>query len=135
VYNKAFSQQNQLKEYSVAHCTKRPFEYDICHKTYKRSFQLTQHKKSHTSVKNFVCDTCGYAAISRLMLEMHMKRHFKDYRFTCDICGNGYCMYYEFRRHIFQLEKNTSVKSVAKNFLEDIIYAYISRFFTPRSKK
>lgn len=71
---KAFN-GDHLKRHMVKHSDNRPFECDICKKSFQRKRTLDFHKRIHTNDKRYVCRICSRAFVQLTSLKLHNKVH------------------------------------------------------------
>lgn len=80
---------NKSEHICNKHSNIRPFECEMCGKTFKRKSNLEGHLKLHTDIKNVICDKCGAAFHFATDLRRHMRRHSNDRPFKCEVNGCG----------------------------------------------
>jgi uncharacterized Zn-finger protein len=107
VCGKEFSDNWRLNKHIVGHKDDRPYECNICTKTFKRNYELTAHKEG----KGYDCEACGKAVSSKRALELHKRKHLDAY--DCDVCTKGFLA-----KH--QLDNHKIVHSGKKQFKCDI---------------
>ncbi|XP_055525660.1 zinc finger protein 62-like [Wyeomyia smithii] len=74
----------------VLNCDK-PFQCDMCEKTFRLKPFLTAHRKCHTDVgKPFVCDICGKEFRLKKMLQAHSLVHSNERPHQCTICQKSF---------------------------------------------
>lgn len=66
----------------------RPFECDICKKTYRTKPHITSHMRVHRAENRvFTCAVCPKSFFYNTDLRKHVKSHSQNRSVICDICG------------------------------------------------
>lgn len=69
----------------------RPFECDICKKTYRTKSNIQSHMRIHrANSKIFACTVCSKAFSFATDMRKHMRTHSLDRSMICDICGDAF---------------------------------------------
>lgn len=69
----------------------RPFECDICKKTYRTKTHIQTHMRIHrVEARTFACSLCPKSYCYNTDLRKHMKTHSLDRSIICDICGDAF---------------------------------------------
>ena len=82
----SFLRKDYLREHERYHTGERPFQCDICKKTYKRKSHLLQHGKYHSEEKPFQCSICAKPFAFKSDLKKHTRIHTGEKPFKCDLC-------------------------------------------------
>lgn len=68
-------QSSTLTEHERIHRNSRPYECQICHKTFIQNGSLVNHLKIHTNSKEFKCKICEKSFNRAETLQKHIKNH------------------------------------------------------------
>lgn len=69
----------------------RPFQCDICKKTYRTKTHIQTHMRIHrVKTRTFTCSLCPKSYCYSTDLRKHMKTHSLDRSIICDICGDAF---------------------------------------------
>lgn len=103
--------KHHLEKHLLTHSEKKPFQCDICNKTFKRKNHMKTHTKLiHENTTMHQCDICNKKLRSKDALVFHLKRHTKEYCIKCEKCGFGFVRMFEYRKHV-------KVKHGVSNFI------------------
>nr|XP_023012374.1 zinc finger protein OZF-like [Leptinotarsa decemlineata] len=83
--SKTFSATKSLKcHVAVVHNNERPFQCQICLKSFGRKSFLKEHENYHTGENVFKCKICSKTFAKKSVLKVHLEGHVK--RFQCKYC-------------------------------------------------
>uniref|UniRef100_A0A8C6U6B7 C2H2-type domain-containing protein n=1 Tax=Neogobius melanostomus TaxID=47308 RepID=A0A8C6U6B7_9GOBI len=68
----------------------RPFECEICGRTFIANETLISHRRTHSGTKPFSCSLCGKGFTRRHQLKEHGKLHLHTAEYRCPECGQKY---------------------------------------------
>lgn len=86
--DKEFNCQAKLLIHANTHTGCKPFECDICGKSYFSNGALTAHKIIHTGVKKYNCEKCGKFFIRKLNRDRH--KCLNNLKYECQYCTAQY---------------------------------------------
>ncbi|CAH1111530.1 unnamed protein product [Psylliodes chrysocephalus] len=68
----------------------RPYECQLCSKTYRRKQELKKHMRNHTGERPYECHICQKRFTLKPVLQVHMKVHSGEKPYSCDVCFNKF---------------------------------------------
>lgn len=69
----------------------RPFECDICHKTYRTKTHISTHMRIHrAATRVYACTVCPKTFFFGTDLRKHVRTHSQNRSIICDICGDAF---------------------------------------------
>lgn len=99
--HKSFSNisEHMRKEHDIE--LPRPFECDICNRSYRTKSNLQAHMKIHiASNRVFGCNLCLKKFFYATDLRKHLRTHSQQRSVICDICGDGFKSVDTLRTHL-----------------------------------
>jgi hypothetical protein len=89
VCDKHFQRNSHLKRHLLIHTKEKPFQCDICGRSFNQSSSMKSHKQSvHSNDKPFICteQNCTKSFSNIANLRVHQKSHLPNKEFTCKHC-------------------------------------------------
>lgn len=89
--NEVFSSyaDHMLKKHGIE--LPRPFQCDICRRTYRTKNHISTHMRIHRAEsRTFVCAICMKSFYLNTDLRKHMRTHSQDRSFVCHVCGAAF---------------------------------------------
>ena len=78
VCNRTFNSLKQLVAHKLTvHQIERPYECEICLKTFMKNHHLKEHRFIHTGLKPHHCSVCGAVFRTASGLKRHQKIHYQ----------------------------------------------------------
>ena len=107
------------------HKGEKPYECEICKKTFGTNSHLAKHKMIHTGFKPYECEVCKKAFISSSALNDHKRVHTGKKPYSCDVCQKSYGQrsgLYQHNKtasHIERMKsKNTDMHHTQSSFID-----------------
>ena len=99
--NKQYSIATRLKVHMRTHLGEKPYQCDICFKSFVEKGNLKTHKKFHSSLRPFKCPQCDKSYKTNGHLKDHIEiQHNKIKKFKCPICNNSFGRSSTLKSHI-----------------------------------
>lgn len=90
ICNKTFHGSNLLRTHMFSHSKTNKFACTDCDKVFRFPHYLSQHRRTHNPPTLYKCNECDYTNVFLHNFKNHMRKHTGVYRFTCDLCGKGF---------------------------------------------
>lgn len=105
-----FSQKGHRDIHYRTHTGVKPYQCDICLKSFSINQSLMKHYKIHTDERPYSCTYCTKAFRTSYHLSNHVKRHLGAKHFACDWpeCTLSFVANSELKRHKWKHFKNQS---------------------------
>ncbi|XP_028394595.1 zinc finger protein Gfi-1b-like [Dendronephthya gigantea] len=84
-----------------SHSGKRPYQCNLCEKSFGHSVSLEQHKAIHTNERVFECKQCNKTFKRSSTLSTHMLIHSDTRPFPCEYCGKRFHQKSDMKKHTY----------------------------------
>lgn len=100
VCDKTFPSIQNLNRHKLTHADEKPFKCDMCDKGFLTVENLNRHKRIHTGEKPYECEVCGKRYAHSTTLKEHQQTHTGDKPFACDYCIRDFAISKLLFRHV-----------------------------------
>ncbi|VDP86455.1 unnamed protein product, partial [Schistosoma mattheei] len=80
---------------------KRPFECQLCQKTFGHATSLYQHESVHCQDRQFQCSQCGKTFKRSSTLSTHLLIHSDTRPYPCQYCGKRFHQKSDMKKHTY----------------------------------
>ena len=84
-----------------SHSGKRPYECDICRKSFGHAVSLSQHRAVHSQERSFQCKQCGKCFKRSSTLSTHLLIHSDTRPYPCQYCGKRFHQKSDMKKHTY----------------------------------
>ncbi|XP_069855469.1 zinc finger protein 182-like [Dipodomys merriami] len=85
---KSFTRKSTLTVHQRTHTGKKPYECNMCAKSFTKKSRLTVHQRRHTGEKPYECNMCEKTFTRKSELTVHQRTHTKEKPYECNMCGH-----------------------------------------------
>lgn len=102
VCSKTFSTKWNLQLHKWTHAARstKPFKCNQCSGAFYRHSDYTAHMNSHRNVRPYTCNYCGAQFIRKYNCLRHVKEHEENKAYTCDVCNKTFHRSYYLKEHL-----------------------------------
>ncbi|XP_020290210.1 uncharacterized protein LOC109857858 isoform X2 [Pseudomyrmex gracilis] len=102
VCSKSFSTKWNLQLHKWTHAARstKPFKCNQCSAAFYRHSDYTAHMNSHRNVRPYTCNYCGAQFIRKYNCLRHVKEHEENKAYTCDVCNKTFHRSYYLKEHL-----------------------------------
>ena len=104
ICEKSFAQSGYLAVHMRTHTGFKPYKCEICEKLFTLSSHLVKHMRTHTGEKPYKCQICEKSFAQSSHLLRHMRTHTGEKPYRCKLCDKAFAQRYYARKH----ERNCS---------------------------
>ncbi|UYV69251.1 ZNF236 [Cordylochernes scorpioides] len=88
------------------HVGDRPFQCELCRKSFFARDKLARHLMIHTQERPFSCSLCDKRFLTKDKLERHVYVHTGFKPFQCELCDKKFSSKYTLNQHLFVHSRN-----------------------------
>ncbi|XP_066584047.1 uncharacterized protein [Prorops nasuta] len=102
VCSKTFSTKWNLQLHKWTHAARstKPYKCNQCNAAFYRHSDYTAHMNSHRNVRPYTCNYCGAQFIRKYNCLRHVKEHEENKAYTCDVCNKTFHRSYYLKEHL-----------------------------------
>jgi uncharacterized Zn-finger protein len=84
-----------------SHSGRRPYECEVCKKTFGHAVSLSQHRAVHSQERCFQCKQCGKTFKRSSTLSTHLLIHSDTRPYPCQYCGKRFHQKSDMKKHTY----------------------------------
>lgn len=98
---KYLSSSSSLKVHVKTHTSEKAFKCEHCSLAFNQKVHLNDHILSHhTTMRPFNCQLCNKTYVSKSVLKKHLKKHLGLFKHACEICGKRFFERSALKKHM-----------------------------------
>lgn len=102
ICNRSFAVKCNLEAHKWVHMgvRDRPHKCKMCERSFHRQKDLDAHIRSHKNIRPFTCNECGKSFIHKNNLQLHVREHSGEKQHKCMFCGKAFFRKYNLDNHV-----------------------------------
>lgn len=102
ICNRSFAVKCNLEAHKWVHMgvRDRPHKCKLCERSFHRQKDLDAHIRSHKNIRPFTCNECGKSFIHKNNLQLHVREHSGEKQHKCMFCGKAFFRKYNLDNHV-----------------------------------
>uniref|UniRef100_A0A8D8Q513 Zinc finger protein Xfin n=1 Tax=Cacopsylla melanoneura TaxID=428564 RepID=A0A8D8Q513_9HEMI len=98
---KYLSSSSSLKVHLKTHSNEKAFKCPYCGTAFNQKVHLNDHILSHhTNMRPFNCQLCNKTYVSKSVLKKHLKKHLGLFKYSCEICTKRFFERSSLKKHM-----------------------------------
>ncbi|KAL1453118.1 hypothetical protein WDU94_007290 [Cyamophila willieti] len=98
---KYLSSSSSLKVHVKTHSNEKAFKCPHCDTAFNQKVHLNDHILSHhTNMRPFNCQLCNKTYVSKSVLKKHLKKHLGLFKYSCEVCSKRFFERSSLKKHM-----------------------------------